>query len=546
MQAVLLATGDIQKLRPLTEKIPPPLLTIAGRPVMSYAIELLVRHECRNIMVILHQLPGQIETIFGSGRRWGANLDYTLQRDFMGSAGALKKTERHLNTTFLVMTADMLRDLNLTQAIEQHHAQQNIATRIAVPLTTLTGSSNGTHANGTINTSRPASNNLALSAYAYIFEPEIFQYIPLDRPSDIQKDLIPALQNANLAVNDCYLEGYFNPMSSFQCYQEAQITILNRSYPAKQHHNSEQSNHSTQPLRYLSSPSREVQHGVWIHPSSTVQSSAEIIPPVYIGENCRVGHGVVLGPEVILNNDIVIDKEASIHHSTILSGAYVGQLVHIDYRVVDNNRIIDVKSEEYIDVQDQFLLGESNQRVKHLVQRSFNIILTALSLLLISPLFIAISLILLFTTGQIFVPVQRQKRQSSYGQANQTYNLLHFKTHGKNGQYIWLGRALTLWECYRLPELLNVLVGDIALVGSKPLSVKEASLITEEWQLAQEAGQPGFTGLWYTQAGENSNLDEILITDAYYQATRSWRDDIKIAFNTPMAWAKKKLSRVTK
>jgi lipopolysaccharide/colanic/teichoic acid biosynthesis glycosyltransferase len=87
-----------------------------------------------------------------------------------------------------------------------------------------------------------------------------------------------------------------------------------------------------------------------------------------------------------------------------------------------------------------------------------------------------------------------------------------------------------------LPELLNVVKGDLRLVGVKPLSSEEINEITEDWQRQRHDYNPGFTGLWYLQTLPKSSLDDILIADAYYVAVRSWREDLKILKQTPSAW----------
>jgi lipopolysaccharide/colanic/teichoic acid biosynthesis glycosyltransferase len=83
------------------------------------------------------------------------------------------------------------------------------------------------------------------------------------------------------------------------------------------------------------------------------------------------------------------------------------------------------------------------------------------------------------------------------------------------------------------------LTGKISLVGVKPLLPEEASEITEAWQLQRHEYQAGFTGLWYVQNGRNSQLDETLIADTYYVATRTWREDLKILRKTPAGWLKR-------
>ena len=89
MQAILIATGETGKLQPLTELIPSPMVPLANRPVMSYAVENLARFGIKNIIVNLFNSAARIASYFGDGSRWGVKLDYILQREPWGSAGAL-------------------------------------------------------------------------------------------------------------------------------------------------------------------------------------------------------------------------------------------------------------------------------------------------------------------------------------------------------------------------------------------------------------------------------------------------------------------------
>jgi lipopolysaccharide/colanic/teichoic acid biosynthesis glycosyltransferase len=91
-------------------------------------------------------------------------------------------------------------------------------------------------------------------------------------------------------------------------------------------------------------------------------------------------------------------------------------------------------------------------------------------------------------------------------------------------------------EWHRLPELLNVIKGDMALIGVKPLPPEELAHLTEEWQQGRTACKTGFTGLWYIQTVRSSHLDDVLVADAYYAATRDLRTDLGILRETPGAW----------
>jgi lipopolysaccharide/colanic/teichoic acid biosynthesis glycosyltransferase len=88
-----------------------------------------------------------------------------------------------------------------------------------------------------------------------------------------------------------------------------------------------------------------------------------------------------------------------------------------------------------------------------------------------------------------------------------------------------------------LGELWHVLKGDLGLVGVKPLSPAEAEDVTELWQQKRYDYHAGFTGLWYIQTGAQG--DEVLVADAYYAATRNWREDLRLLGQTPLAWLRR-------
>lgn len=133
MQVFLLATDETPKLRPLTEHRPAPLTPIVDRPVIARVLELLARNGLKQAWAGLYRLPADIERYCGDGRRWGVHLDYLLQREMLGSAGALKWAEANLTETFLVLPADVLLDLDIASALVFHRSHGGLATAILAP-----------------------------------------------------------------------------------------------------------------------------------------------------------------------------------------------------------------------------------------------------------------------------------------------------------------------------------------------------------------------------------------------------------------------------
>ena len=108
MKAIILAAGEGQRLRPLTERIPKPMMPIAGRPILEYNIRLLARHGIRELVINLHHRPETVAGYFADGRAWDVSITYSYEPVLLGTAGAVKKVEGFFDGTFLVVYGDNL------------------------------------------------------------------------------------------------------------------------------------------------------------------------------------------------------------------------------------------------------------------------------------------------------------------------------------------------------------------------------------------------------------------------------------------------------
>lgn len=522
MQAIILATADDQKLWPLTESTPSPLLAIGNRPVMEIVIEQLARAGLKKFIICLHQMAGNIELYFGTGSRWGVALEYVLMREAWGSAGSLGWAKSLISETFIVMQADAIIDLDIQAALDQHQQNSNKATVVLHQTTTQ-------------------ADPWCSETGVYIFEPDIINWIPARKKYDISTQLLPALSEAGLQVGAFITEGYWNPLDSFGEFQDAQRTLLYSMWQKSPFHiQGFLSNYS--PL-----VGKEVNSGIWVGRNTVIHPGALLVPPVLLGENIRVGQGVVLGPEVVVGAGSIVSQRVSIHSSTIFEHTFVGQLLHIEDRLVEKGLVVDTKSSEYIQIVDHLLLGETPQSVPAtLLTRSLEMALAGLLLLLTAPLFVTIGLISWLSFGRVFQRTPRVEvktdRPDGERPSHESYSLIHFRTRSETDESTWLGSWFERLEWNRLPELYNVLTGNMRLIGTKPQASNEVSDLTELRQQSENEHAPGFTGLWYVQTSPCDGSDETLVSgvaNAYYQATRSLRQDVKILLSTPQAWFKR-------
>src|SRR5690606_19453200 len=125
-----MAGGEGSRLRPLTCDRPKPLVPVANKPVMEYAIELLRLYGIKDIGVTLQYLPQAIVDYFGDGSSWDVNLHYFVEDSPVGGAGSVKNAEEFLDEAFSVVSGDALTDVNLAQAIDCHQQRKAVATLV--------------------------------------------------------------------------------------------------------------------------------------------------------------------------------------------------------------------------------------------------------------------------------------------------------------------------------------------------------------------------------------------------------------------------------
>lgn len=541
MQVILLATDEQRSLPPLTNTVPAPMIPIVDRPAMATTVEILARSGQKQIMVSLFERGGQIASYFGDGRRWGVDIKYLTQRQAWGSAGALRFAGSLLSESVLVLSGSAVLDLDLEEALAYHRSHGGLVTAILhtsrrganVPIVQI-GADERVLLPGDASACRTLS-----ATQAYILEPGALAYIPRREPCDITADLIPALLAANEAVFGYTTNGYWNPLDSIAAFQEAQEVYLYSAY--RQRIPDQEVGGPVAQVRYPSLEARQVAPGIWVGRDHSIHPTAKIAAPTYIGPSSWIGREVELGPASVIGAGVVIDEEATITRSTVLSQTYVGRLVHVADRVVTAATISDVESGETTRVVDPFLIGHvgaTNEGLSPL-GRGASALVALLLLLLLSPVVLLVGLATLLTTGGLLTRVQRVGQRRADSATPQIFQLLRFRTRRPNGGYTPLGGLIERWDLHRLPELLNVLTGEIALVGVKPLEVDEAAQLKEEWHERRYERPAGFTGLWYLQTDRDSSLDAVIITDVYYTATRTRRGDLLCLLRTPGAWARR-------
>lgn len=126
--AVVMAGGKGMRLRPLTEKLPKPMIKVAGRPLLERIILHLVSHGIRRIFLSVNHLAPVIEDYFEDGSKYGTKIEYLREDDPLGSGGAISLLPEIPEQALLVMNGDLIIDANFADMIEFHNQKHFYAT----------------------------------------------------------------------------------------------------------------------------------------------------------------------------------------------------------------------------------------------------------------------------------------------------------------------------------------------------------------------------------------------------------------------------------
>ena len=106
LKAVILAGGRGDRLRPLTDTVPKPMIEINGKPFLQYQVELLREYRISEIVLCVGYLKDRIMDYFGNGSPFKLNIKYSVEKGFLGTAGALKAAATLLGNDFILVYGD--------------------------------------------------------------------------------------------------------------------------------------------------------------------------------------------------------------------------------------------------------------------------------------------------------------------------------------------------------------------------------------------------------------------------------------------------------
>ena len=226
VDAVIMAGGRGERLRPLTDKTPKPLLKIGDKPIIQYNIDLLASYGVKNIIITLGYLGDQIKEYLGDGSAKNLVIDYVVEKEPLGTAGAAKLVREFKNEVVLLMNSDLLTNINLADfynAFRNSLADLAVATvpySVSVPYAVMEiDDKNGVNAFK----EKPVYTYYS-NAGIYLIKREMLSLIPEGQKFDAT-DLMETLMKNNFKIVSFPILTYWLDIGKFEDYNKAQEDI---------------------------------------------------------------------------------------------------------------------------------------------------------------------------------------------------------------------------------------------------------------------------------------------------------------------------------
>lgn len=297
LKAVIMAGGEGTRLRPITCSTPKSLVPVCGKPVIDYLLELLKKHQCRQVTMALFYLGHQIEAHYPEREYQGLPLEFCYEETPLGTAGSVRNAVGETTEPLLVISGDQICDFDLTAAIRYHQEVRAAATLIAKRVDDLreygllqqdsTGRVIGFLEKPPLSRCTTDLANTGI----YILSPEAIKLIPLGEKRDFAADLFPAMLERGMPIFAYEETGYWCDIGDLHSYQKCQRDLLDG--------------------KSVYALPKTKQEGVY---SNTDLSSlhCKIEPPVYIGQGVTIGENSFLGSGTVIGDHVTIGENVKI------------------------------------------------------------------------------------------------------------------------------------------------------------------------------------------------------------------------------------------
>jgi len=325
MKAVIMAGGFGTRLRPLTMNIPKPMVPVMNKPMMHHIVDLLRDHGIKEVVTTLFFQPETIIDYFGNGSKFGLTMHHIEATEDYGTAGSVKNAQQHLDERFVLISGDVLTDIDITAAVKFHEEKKSLATIVLThAINPLQFGIVITEDDGRIIRflEKPSWGEVfsdTINTGIYIIEPEVLDMMPPKEERDWSNDIFPHMLREKMPLYGYVADGYWRDIGNLNEYQEAHLDALRGDVK----------------VPYLKSPG-----GVVIGNETVVQTDKKNLHgSIILGDRVQIHKNARLS-NVVIGNNCVIEEGARISNSVLWDNAFIGRNAEISSSVIGSQTAV--------------------------------------------------------------------------------------------------------------------------------------------------------------------------------------------------------------
>ncbi len=562
-RAVILATGEHERLTPLIKNTSICSLPVFNRPLISHTIQCLSDNGISDVVVVKRKGDDVVMPDSSSnGHRLPVRIEYYEEEVPRGTAGVLRDLSDFFeDEDALVVQCNTFAEYNALDEILRFHLKKRSALTIGATriregaLETISVREDGLVDDISVIHASRNRRSAMKSEGLFVISPRVLSLVEGDGYFDIKEQLFPAMKEASLPVYIQPLDGFVQTIENVDDYYNLHRSrILNGHVP-----------------RGL----KEVGANIWVGRNVAISPRSYLLGPAVIGDDCVVkDHAQLVGP-VILGAGCVVEEGAIVRESVLWERTMIPKRSSLFYCVATpDSEVREGRSYNNKALVDDMRHGDLNlaapsrdtsegikgvtvsgievvkSRAYLMTKRAMDLVLSSVALLVLSPLMLAIAIIVkLDSPGGV---IYRQRR---CGKDGREFGMLKFRTmikdaHKLQKKYIKkksvdgpvfkldkdpritrVGAFLRKTSLDELPQLFNVIKGDMSLVGPRPLVMDEMKF-SPSWRDIRLRVKPGVTGLWQVEGRSSPYFHDWIRYDVAYVKEQSLIGDLKIMLKT--------------
>jgi glucose-1-phosphate thymidylyltransferase len=304
-QAIVLAAGEGQRLRPFTVTRPKAMLSIADKPILQYVVEALVQNGIRNVVLVVGYRKEQVYDYMGAGERFGVDITYITQATQLGTAHALSQAREVAEEEFLVLAGDNLIEADTIADFIAVKPEAVLVKRVANPVRYGVVDVESGEVQGIVEKPKEAGSNI-VNTGIYAFTTEIFKYTEsvLDIPDALNNMIAAGRTITALETDGTWLDAV---------YPWDMLSL-----------NSAVLQHIKARLGGTIEAGAFLRGQVAVGEDTVIRSGSYISGPVVIGNGCEIGPNVCVMPATSIGDNVVISPFTEIINSVIGDDVSIG------------------------------------------------------------------------------------------------------------------------------------------------------------------------------------------------------------------------------